>query len=76
MTHFGTLVGLLVGVVTLLSAMLGLLWRMASAWQRTQDMLKSMQDKMLDIIADKNADHTDFDSRLTWLERDKMTRKE
>ena len=67
-THFQVLVALLVGCMALLSGIFGLIWRIAAAWQRTQDMIQFIQDRLLALVAEKTSDHKDFGDRISALE--------
>lgn len=67
-THFQVLVALLVGCMALLSGIFGLVWRVAAAWQRTQDMIRFIQDSLLKLVTDKATDHKNFDGRISSLE--------
>lgn len=69
MTHFGIIIGILTGVLGLLSGIFGVVWKMSARWQAMQDLITAMHEKMLDIIADKTKEHGNFDARLTYLER-------
>lgn len=68
MTHFGVIVAMLVGVLTLLTAILGTIWRAATAWTTLKDAVRMIQDKLIDIIADYQKTDGDFEKRLRDLE--------
>jgi hypothetical protein len=69
MTHFGVLVGLMVGMITLLSAILGGIWRASAGWAKLKDSVENIQKRLVDIIAEKEKAHNQLGERITWLER-------
>jgi hypothetical protein len=72
MTQFGIIIACLVGILTLLTGILGFVWRMATAWQRTQDVIASIQSQLIGIIGDVakgNTHDADILTRVMELER-------
>jgi hypothetical protein len=66
LTHFGVLVGLMVGLFGLLSGILGVIWKIATHWQKTQDMIGSIQ---ADISKINETIHNDVLTRIVTLEK-------
>lgn len=69
MTHFSIIVALLVGVLGLLTGILGTIWRASSAWTRLKDSVVEIQGKLVEIIVEKEKAHNGLSERLTYLER-------
>ena len=69
MTHFGVLVGMLVGVLTILTGIFGTVWRAAAGWSKLKTSVDNIEVRLIQVIVHKEKVHNHLDERITFLER-------